>query len=435
MGWQEEYQKRLVSAEEAVRVVRSGDLVVFSHGSEPPAIVSALAARRQELKDVTIFVIVPRRTLPWYEAGWEDSFTVQVGIVGPAVRKMYEEKRCDLIVPSIHFSHWVKPDVLVVDVSPPNQHGFCSFGAWLWNRRREVKGARVVIAVVNRNLIRTYGENYVHISEIDYFVEHESAGKPSGVLDLWGREVTEVPEEMQRIARNLRELIRDGDTVQIGVGSSTEALAELGTFEGKNDLGWHSETTPRGIVGLVREGVFTGNCKTLDRGKAVATMYGGLPKEELDYVHDNPQFELRPAEYVINVGNISALDRMTAINNAIAVDLSGQSTAESIGPVVKSAAGGQTAFAVGATMAKEGRSITVLRSTTKKDTLTNILPIFPAGTLVTLPRNVTDIVLTEWGAAHLRGKSQRQRVEELIAIAHPKFRDELLREARKLWWP
>ncbi|MDP6561243.1 MAG: acetyl-CoA hydrolase/transferase C-terminal domain-containing protein, partial [Candidatus Binatia bacterium] len=156
---------------------------------------------------------------------------------------------------------------------------------------------------------------------------------------------------------------------------------------------------------------------------------------ELDYVHDNPLFELRPAEYVINVKTISALDQMTAINNAIAVDLSGQTTAESIGPSVKSAAGGQTAFAVGATMAKEGRSITVLRSTAKGGTLSNIVSIFPAGTLVTLPRNVTDIVITEWGVAHLRGKTQRQRVEELIAIAHPDFRDELRREARKLWWP
>ena len=440
MDWHEEYRRKLVSPEEAVKVVRSGDRVAFSNlGLEPLALGLALAARKDELKGVKVLVPSPGRDFGWYDPGWEESFEIIVGYILPIVRDMAAERRCDYSVSSLVFTHdseeRVGADVLLTELSPPDAHGYCSFGASLWHKKTDVKNAKVVLAEVNKSLIRTYGDNFVHVSEIDYFVEHTPTGKTPGSTDLLGRREIGPDETEKRIAELVSALIKDGDTLQIGVGGTSEFLAQLGTFDNKVDLGWHSETTPRGIIPLVREGVINGKRKTIHTGKVVATAIGGGTKEDMDFVDENPMFELYSADYVLDPRTISAHDNMVALNNAIAVDLTGQIAAESLGSRMVSGAGGQTTFAIGARLSRGGRSITALRSTATGGKVSRIVPHFEPGTIITVPRNISDIVVTEYGIARLRGKTQRERADELIAVAHPDFRAKLRKKAERLFWP
>jgi 4-hydroxybutyrate CoA-transferase len=242
-------------------------------------------------------------------------------------------------------------------------------------------------------------------------------------------------ETEQNIANNVAEIVRDGDTIQIGIGLVAEWCAVLGTFDNKQDLGWHSEATPRGIIKLIREGVFTGKYKTVHRDKAVATACGGGTSEDMAFVNMNPLFELYPAEHVLDVRVIAAHDNMVSINSAVSVDLTGQVSAESIGPRIISGSGGQTAFAIGSFLSKGGRFVTVLPSTAGGGKHSRIVPRLQEGTIITVPRILADHVVTEYGIAKLKGKSQRQRVMALINIAHPDFRKELEKEARKMYWP
>lgn len=439
MGWQEEYKKKLVTAEEAIRVVKSGDRVVFAQGMEPLALGLALAARKDELRNVSISIRTPGRDFGWYDPGWEESFAIEIGFPLPIVREMVMEKRCDLGIGSLgfifHEAERRKADVVLVEVSPPDSHGYCSFGASLWAKKEEVRSAKLALAEVNSNLIRTYGDNFIHVSEIDYFVEHTPSGRALGATDLLGRKAHEPSDAEKAIAGYVSTLIRNGDTIQIGVGATSEWCAVLNTFDHKHDLGWHSETTPRGIIKLIREGVFTGKYKTVHPGKAVATACGGGSQEDMDFVNMNPMFELYSADHVLDIKVISAHDNMVAINSAVGVDLTGQISAESVGPRMISATGGQAAFAIGTWLSRGGRNITVLTSTASGGKVSRIVPTLEQGTIITLPRILADFVVTEYGIARLRGKTQRERVFELISIAHPDFRKELERQAKLLYWP
>jgi len=328
-----------------------------------------------------------------------------------------------------------KADVIITEVSPPEDKGFCSFGASLWAKKRQVENAKIVIAEVNKNLIRTFGDNYIHVSAIDYFVEHVSAGKGMKISSLAGRELKKTDSILKPIADNCSHLIKDGDTLQIGIGRATEPLVRLGMLDGKHNLGWHSEATPPGIISLVRQGIINGRYKTLHQGKVVVTSIGGSTREEMEWVDNNPLFWLVDVAYLEDIRVISAHDNMVVINNALMVDLTGQISAETIGTRQIAAAGGQIPFVFGAWLSKGGRSITVLPSTAQNGTVSRIVSTLPQGTVVTIPRNCADYIVTEYGIAHLRGKTRRQRAEELIAIAHPDFRSELKKESRKLFWP
>jgi len=438
--WQEEFQKKMVPAEEAAKVVKSGDRVAFTTGRESHAIGLALAARKEELRDVKVFVPTPGYDFGWYDPGWEDSFTIVTAFPLGINKEMVQEGRCDLYTGGItpfemeYFEDGV--DVLLTEVSSPDDRGFCSFGQSLWNKRKQVAEAGLVIAEVNKNLIRTHGDNYVHVSEIDYFVEHVSSGEAPGGTSLLGKKVKKEPDAaMRQIAKNISELMRDGDTFQVGVGRTTEPLVSLGILDGKNDIGYHSEATVQGVIRLVREGVINGRCKTVRPGKAVVTSIGGDTREEMQWVHMNPLFELVDVDYVEDVRVIGAHDNYVAINQAVAVDLFGQITAESLGLQLFSNAGGQIPFQIGALLSKGGRAITVIPSTAENGTVSRIRPLFPEGTTVTIHKNLADHVVTEYGVARLRGKSRRQKTEELINVAHPDFRAELEKEAKKLFWP
>lgn len=429
-----------MSSEDAVSVVKSGDRVVFTQGMEPFDLGLALAARLPELKDVTVSVRTPGRDFGWYDPGWEQFVNLEVGFGLPIVRDIMAEKRCDIPIGSLGFifhgaEDQKQTDVVLVEVSPPDHNGYCSFGASVWTKNSEISAAKITLAEVNDKLIRTYGENYIHVSEIDHFVKHTHSGRTPGSTDLLGRKQVKAGEAEKAIAKKVSTLIRDGDTLQIGVGAASEWCVLLGTFDGKNDLGWHSETTPRGILKLVRQGVFTGKHKTLNRGKAVATACGGGTPEDMKFAHMNPMLELYPAEYVLDVRVISAHDNMVTLNSAVCVDLTGQISAESVGERLISGSGGQTAFAIGSCLSKGGRFISVLQSTAGGGKHSRIVPRLPEGTVITVPRILSDYVVTEYGVAKLKGKTQRQRAMALIDIAHEDFRAELEKEARRMYWP
>lgn len=439
MDWREEYKRKLVTPEKAVAVVKSGDRVAFSYGMEPLALGLALAARGGELKGVKLFVPSPGRDFPWYEPGWEEPFQIEVGYILPIVRQMVIERRCDYVVSGLLWAHDPEVrepvDVFLVQLSPPDEHGFCGFGASLWDKKAAVKSARIVLGEVNQNLIRTYGDNFIHVSEIDYFVEHTPSGRLPGATDMLGRKTTGPGEVEKTIAQYTSTLIKDGDTLEIGVGGTAEWIAQLGVLNNRLDLGWHSENTPRGIPSLVREGVINGTRKNLHQEKAVATAVGGGTKEEMDFIHMNPLFETYASSYVLDPRVISAHDNMVSINSAVNIDLTGQIAAESIGPSMISGSGGQLAFAIGSALSKGGRSITVAPSTAQGGKASRLVSKLAPGTILTVPRTLADIVITEYGIARLKGKTQRQRAEELIALAHPDFRKELQREAEELFYP
>ncbi|MCJ7605320.1 MAG: hypothetical protein MUO19_04705 [Dehalococcoidales bacterium] len=441
MSWEADYKKKIVTPEEAVSVVKSGDRVVFTQGNEPQALGLALAARLGELEDVLLSIRTPGRDFGWYDPVFEMSFKIEVGFPLPIVRQIIAERRCDLAIGGLGFIFHEEErgpaDVVMIELSPPDAHGYCSFGASCWTKKTECDNAKVVLAEVNKNLLRTYGPNHIHVSEIDKFVEHTPSGKTPGSTDLLGRHNVEAGEVEKTISGYVSTLVNDGDTLQVGVGGTSEWMCRLGTFDKKKELGWHSETTPRGIIPLIRDGVITGKHKTINTGKAIATACGGGSREEMDWINMNPVFELHPAEYCLDARVIAAHDNMVCINSAVSVDFAGQIAAESIGPRVISGAGGQTAFAIGSFMSNGGKFITVISSSTGSGDkrISRIAPLLREGTIVTVPRTISDYVITEYGIAHIKGKTQRQRTLELIGIAHPDFRADLKKEAEKLYWP
>jgi 4-hydroxybutyrate CoA-transferase len=440
-NWQEEYQRKLIAPDEAARLVKSGDSVACTTGRDPLAIGLALAARKEELEGVKLFLPTPTFDFGWYDRGWEDSFSIQIGYNFPrgVAAECLAERRADYVVGGLllwmELPETKQVDVLLTEISPPDENGFCSFGASLYDKRRWIAHAKLVIAEVNDRLIRTYGDNFVHVSQIDYFVEHPHSGRKPGAVTLAGQPIKEVPPETKRIAEYVSTLINSGDTLQIGQGGTSEGLVRAGLLEGKEDLGWHSEVTPGGIIRFVRERLITGKHKTIDRGKAVATAIGGGAEEDMAFVHMNPLFELRDIEYTHHPAVICSLDNMVAINNALEVDLTGQVGAESMGYQIFSGAGGLLTFAVGANLSRGGRFVIVLPSTARGGTVSRIVPMLKEGTVVTVPRILADSVVTEYGIARLKGKSQRERAEELIAIAHPDFRGELRTAAQRIYWP
>jgi acyl-CoA hydrolase len=352
-------------------------------------------------------------------------------------QQMVDDRRCDIGLPDIlGEAHVRKSDIVITEYLLPIVKGFAASALPSGIKENTSKRAPG-LAEVNNNLIRT-GDNYVHVSEIDYFVPHQASGISQGRSTLAGRDVKAIQPYMLDICGHIAELVKDGDTIQIGVGRVTERLIEMGLLADKHDIGWYSEATPPGVIKLVREGVINGARKTLFPGKVIATSMGGASREDMEWASNNPWFWLIDVEFLWDVRNISANDNMVAINQALMVDFSGQVSASSIGFKLYSGAGGQTAFAWGALMSRGGRGITVMPSTARTpegQTVSRIVPAFEEGTVVTVPGNVVDNVVTEYGLARLRGKSGRRRADELIAIAHPDFRTELRKEANRLFWP
>ncbi len=324
-------------------------------------------------------------------------------------------------VPELFYRGIIPIDVALVQTSPPDRHGFMSLGISVDIVRAAIDCAKLVICQVNNHMPRTHGDSFVHINDVDYLIPHDEP-----LLEY----AAEAPDEIaQQIGKYVARLVEDGDTIQVGYGRIPNAiLANLGT---KRHLGVHTELLSDGIVELAKQGAIDNTEKSLDRNKTVAAFCMGK-RTTYEYLNDNPAIEFKPVEYTNNPSIIAQIKKMTAINTALQIDLTGQATAESLGKVFYSGIGGQADFMRGAILAPEGKSILVIQSTAKNGEVSRIVPFLSEGAGVTLTRGDVHYVVTEYGIAYLHGKNTRERAMALISIAHPKFCSWLLREAKSL---
>ncbi|WP_434512861.1 acetyl-CoA hydrolase/transferase family protein [Desulfitobacterium sp. AusDCA] len=314
-------------------------------------------------------------------------------------------------------------DVFFTMVSPPDEHGYCSLGMSIDHSKELVKCAKTVVAEVNPNVPRTYGDTFVHVNDLDYIVENDGP-----LLEM--NRFAEMDEITQAIGKNVADLIKDGDTLQMGAGTIPNAV--LSYLKNKNDLGIHTEMFSDGLISLIDAGVVNCSKKTLFPGKIVATFAEGT-KKVYEYINQNPMFQFLPVDFVNDPCVIAQNDNMVAINSALEVDLSGQVCAEAIGTRQYSGIGGQLDFVRGTAAAKNGRPIIVLQSTAKHGTISRISCQFSTGTPVTTTRNDVHWVVTEYGAVDLYCKAEKERAAALISIAHPDFRSDLKRQYHEVY--
>ena len=439
MKWHDEYKRKLVSPEEAIQVIQSGDTVVIPIDTEPRALSNALIHRRGELKDVTIMLRQPRYDVGWFGADFGDSFRVMLDTQAGIGSKLLNEKRAEFLpfLTSLRFKDEGKPerkvrdlDVVMAVVSPPDEEGFCSFGLYLSHKRDYCKRAKKVLAEVSAEpgmAVRVPGDNRIHVSEIDFLVEHVSLPRK--------QEPPQGPGDAEkRIAEYVSDLIQDGDILQIGPGLVTTSLVPLGAFDERKDLGVHSPIINKGLLDLVRRGIINGKRKNVNPNKSVSGGFRNIETaEDILFIDGNEHFEVRDMTYVNDIRVIATHDNMTAINGVLAIDLAGQIAVDTLGTRMMGGAGGQVDFVIGAMLSRGGRSITALHSTASKGKISRIVPTFENGTVVSIPRTLADYVVTEFGIARLWGKSQKERSLELISIAHPDFRADLRKEADKLY--
>ncbi|MDR2912577.1 MAG: 4-hydroxybutyrate CoA-transferase [Alistipes sp.] len=422
MNWREQYRDKIVPVAEAVASIADGEWLVTSHAAANPQVVMReLVAQKERFHNLRIFHVLPVGYTDYLLPENAAHFRHVSTFLGPASREVAARGMADFIpsffkeVPGL-LGESVPVDVAVVNVSPPDAEGYCSLGVSCDYNVRAVEVAGRVIAQVNDCMPRVGGrENAVHISRLDKIVtcadplpETPPAAAASHVES--------------EIARHCSGLIKDGDTLQLGIGGIPDAV--LGFLGDKNDLGIHSEIFSDGAVELIRKGVANGSRKTLHTGKAVATFLVGS-RVLYDFVADNPDVVMLPVDYVNDTNVIAQNDNMVSINSCIEVDLTGQVDAESVGPRQFSGVGGQVDFVRGVRASRGGRSIIAMPSTAARGTVSRIVPSLAVGAIVTTSRCDVDYIVTEYGVAHLRGRSLRERAEALIAIAHPDFREEL----------
>jgi acyl-CoA hydrolase len=427
MTWHSDYRAKLRSAAEAVSVISSGDRVYYGgNAAIPQALVRALAARRDELTGVQLNHVLLLGDDPLSAPGTEGHFRHNSLFVGPADRKAVNEGRADYVPIFLHqiprlFDEGIVPlDVAMVQVSPPDEHGFMSLGVEVLASKAACQTARAVIAQVNERMPRVLGDSFLHVSRVDAIVE---ATEP--LPTLTPAEATDVE---RAIGRHVVGLIEPGATVQMGIGGIPDSVYE--NLEGALDLGIHTEMISDGAMRAIERGVVTGNRKTLHPGKAVITF--ALGSEELyEYVDNNPFLEAHPVSYVNDPFVASQNDHLVAINSAIEVDLTGQVCSDSIGSYIYSGFGGQVDFIRGAARSRGGRPVIALPATARRGESSRIVPCLKEGAGVVTSRADVHYVVTEHGVANLFGKNLRERAEALIAIAEPRFQAELERAARE----
>jgi len=430
VSWMEAYRRKSVTAGEAVRTIQSGQRVyVTGNCSVPQDLLDALVARATELSDVELVQVLTFGRAPQVDPSLAGHLRVNTLFISDNVRAAVNEGRADFTpcflseIPLL-FRHGHLPlDVALVHVSPPDEHGFCSYGVEVGVTKTAAQAAKTVIAQVNPQMPRTLGDAFIHLSKIDYIVP----------VDV------PLPEALQgdpgdlarRIATHIVDLIPDGATMQMGIGGIPDAV--LGQLGGKTHLGIHTELFSDGVIELIERGIIDGEMKSLHPGKVIAGFILGS-RRLFDFVNDNPIFELHPTEYVNDPFVIAENDRMVAINSAIEVDLTGQICADSVGPRLYSGVGGQVDFIYGASRSKDGVPIIALPSTAtvKGVVLSRIVPTLKPGAGVVTSRNHVHVVVTEHGVAQLYGRTIRQRARALIDIAAPEFRADLERRATEL---
>jgi 4-hydroxybutyrate CoA-transferase len=419
---------RIVSAAEAVAGIKSGEQVyVHCAAAAPSVLLDALVARAAELREVGMIHLHIEGPGPHLAPEMAAHFRHRALFVGPNARAAVNDGRADYVpvflsdVPQLFRLRALPLDAVLVNATPPDEHGFCSLGVSVEAMHAAIRAARTVIVQFNKAMPRTLGESFIHVGEIDLAVEvdvapYEHAGGAIGDVE-------------RNIGGHVAELIPNGATIQLGIGAIPAATALALT--GHKELGVHTEMFTDAVVDLVEAGVITGSRKERNRGKIVTAFLMGS-RRLYRFVDDNPMIEMRSVDFTNDTHVIRSFSRMTAINSAIQVDLSGQVVADSIGSRIYSGVGGQMDFVRGAALATDGRAIIALPSTAAGGTVSRIVPALNAGAGVVTTRAHVRTIVTEWGVAELFGRSLRERAAALIRIAHPDHREQLAAEARRL---
>ncbi len=429
------YKDKLVTVEQALELVKSDYKIVTGLGSsEAQDFMNNLHKIADRVKNVTITNCLPMSSGEFLKKEYRQSFNIDGWFYSPVLRKAHLNGNISFIPNHLHLagikrlSH-MKPNIYIGSATMPDKHGYISISLSNTYEKRMMDEADIVILEINPNYPRTFGDVEIHYSHVDYLIETDY-------------QVPELPdtipnEKDTKIGNYIAEYINDGDCIQLGIGGIPNAVANALTT--KKDLGVHTEMMTSGMVKLAKLGVVNGKKKTLHKGKIVCTFALGN-KELYDFLDDNPSVMVLDGHYVNDPDIIAKNDNMVSINTSIEVDLTGQCCSESIGPVQFSGTGGQADTAIGAQKAKNGRSFIALYSTAlvknsetgEREEISKIVPMLKQGAYVSLSRNDVDFVVTEYGVASLRGTNIRERVERLIAIAHPKFREELIRQAHEI---
>ena len=428
MNWTKQYESRVVSAEEAVQHIQSNQRIFLSGNcSIPQKVLGALVEYAPHLENLEICHALTVGSTDYVRPELEGHLRVNTMFIGANVRQAVQEGRADFTPVLLSefpllFKRKILPvDVALIHVSPPDEHGFCSFGIEVGLTKSAAESATIIIAEVNQQMPRTLGDSFIHVSRLTYMVptDYDLPELPmssEGDSDLY-----------QKIASYISELIPDGATLQLGIGAIPDAV--LKHLYEKKDLGIHSEMFSDGVIGLVDAGVLNNSRKTLHPGKIIAGFLLGT-KKLYKWVDDNPIIEFHPTEYVNDPFVIAQNDRMVALNSAIEVDLTGQVCADSIGHLFFSGVGGQLDFIYGASRSNGGVPIIALPSTAKN--VSRIVSTLKPGAGVDTTRSHVHYIVTEYGIADLYGKTIRQRARALINIAAPQFREELTYQAKQL---
>lgn len=425
--WTEKYKNKIVDAPFAIKSIKPGNTVFIGTGcAQPQHLVNALVEYSAHIYDVHIVHLLTVGEAPYTDVKLREKFKMNSFFIADNVRHALAEGVGNYTpiflseIPAEFESGRIPIDVSLISVTPPDANGMCSLGVSVDIVRSAVANSRYVIAQVNSNMPRTFGDSFIHVNQIDIMVPFDDP-----IVEVAEVEVNEV---LRKIGQNIAHLVEDGSTIECGIGRIPQALAEF--LKDKKDLGVHTEMFSDWIIDLIECGAITCSKKTLNRGKVVASFCMGS-KRLYDYIDQNPFFEFHPTEYVNDVNVISQHEKMVGINVGLEIDLTGQVCADSLGYQFYSGIGGQVDFIRGCARSRGGKAIIAMPSTAKNGTVSRIVPHLTEGAGVVTTRGDVHYVVTEYGIAYLHGKTIRERTLDLINIAHPKFRNELLQAAKK----
>ncbi len=418
----ERYQHKIVSATEAATYIESNMRIVLGHAaSTPTAVLEAMTNNKENYSNVEIIHMLCLGKGDYLAEEMIGHFRHNAIFVGGNSRQAVKENRADYTpcffneVPSLFKEGHLPIDCALIQVSEPDANGFCSFGLSSDYTKPAAECASLVIAEMNKQMPLVFGDNFIHVDDLDFIVETD--------YPLHELNPPQIGEVEQLIGENCATLIENGSTLQLGIGAIPDAV--LLFLKDKKDLGIHTEMFSDGIIDLVESGVVNNSKKTIHPGKMISTFLMGS-KRLYDFVDRNPMVELYPVDYVNNPAVIMQNDKLVSINSCIQVDLMGQVASESIGLQQFSGVGGQVDYVRGASMSKGGKSIIAIPSTASRGTVSRIVPLLTDGSAVTTSRNDVHYVVTEYGIANLKGRTLKQRAKLLIEIAHPKFRESLM---------
>lgn len=425
-NWREIYQSKLTTANEAIKFIHDGDKVVTGFGcGEPFGIERALVENYENYHDVEIISMLTLGDSPWCRPETKGHFKLNCLFASQSNRKAISLGVSEFTTSHFYeipdlIKNYICPKVAIVMVSPPDEHGYVSFGTTVDYTRGTADYCDIIIAQVNKYMPRTFGNSFMHVRDFTCFVEcNEPLPEVKSV---------DISETEMEIGKYCASLIKDGDCLQLGIGGIPNAVcAQLWD---KKDLGLHSELVGDGVVDLLEAGIINNKKKNKNPFRTILGAAFGSEKLN-NYINNNPSVELHPINYVNNPSVIAQNDNMVSINSCLQIDLLGQVVSDTVGLNQYSAVGGQVDFVRGATMSKGGRSIIAMPSTAKKGLISRIVPLITEGSAVTTPRNDVNYVVTEYGIAQLKGKTLKERAKALIRIAHPKFRPHLILEYKK----